>query len=68
MKTIREYLEELASRTNSTVDDEKLIEYVMFRMQLSGRVTGGIVYLQPYDHEPIDIHTFAKMLLGRLKQ
>ena len=66
MRTIREYLEELANRNNSTVDDEKLIEYVMFRMQLSGRVAGGIVYLQPYDHEPIDIHTFAKMLLGRL--
>jgi len=66
MRTIREYLEDLANRQTSTVDDEKLIEYVMFRAKITGRVTGGIVYLQPYDHEPIDIHTFAKMLLGRL--
>ena len=66
MRTIREYLEELANGQTSTVDDEKLIEYVMFRAKIAGRVTGGIVYLQPYDHEPIDIHTFAKMLLGRL--
>ena len=67
MRTIREYLEDLANRQTSTVDDEKLIEYVMFRAKITGRVTGGIVYIEPYNTQPIDIHTFARTILKGLQ-
>lgn len=67
-KTIRDYLEDLANRTTSTVDDEKLVEYVLFKIGIEGRCTGGIVYIFPYDKQPVDVHTFAKFILKGLKQ
>ena len=66
MVTIKEALEDLANRQTSTYDDEKLIEYVMYKIKLAGRCTGGIVYIEPYDTQPIDIHTFARTILRGL--
>ena len=63
METIRDKLIEIANKNTSDERDEKIIQYVMDKLNLKGRITYGIVYLEPYDTQPTDIHTFAKTLL-----
>jgi hypothetical protein len=61
--TIIDYLKELSTRNKSDVKDEQIIQAIMNKLNIDGTVTGGIVYIKPYNKEPLDIHKFAQTLL-----
>lgn len=57
------YLKELSTRSTSDRKDEQIIQAIIDKLNIDGKVTGGIVYIKPYNKAPISIHKFAQTLL-----
>lgn len=64
VETIRDQLKKIANSSSSSIQDEKIVQYVMNKVGLAGKVTYGIVYVEPYNSTPpVSIHQFAQELL-----
>ena len=57
------YLEELSKRNTTTIKDEIIIQKAINAFEIDGKCTNGMVYIKPYNTEPISIQEFGKILL-----
>jgi hypothetical protein len=63
--TVGQWLKNMATSTMSNENDDKIMQSLIRRCGFpKGRVTCGIVYLDPGD-APLDIHTVAAEILKR---
>jgi predicted butyrate kinase (DUF1464 family) len=65
-QTVKQWLEELASSTQSTEKDSRMMQNLLRRIGLHNAVvTCGIVYPSGYGM-PLDIHSMARELLSKV--
>jgi hypothetical protein len=67
MTTVIEAIQDIATRNSSTRKDEAVVNYMLSRLNIDGKVVSGIVYIAPYNTAPTDIHTFCKTLIKTFK-
>lgn len=63
-----QWAQKVSESNTSDQKDEVLMNYFMAKVGIQGRCTCGIVYIEPFNSQPTDIHTFAKMVLKMLKE
>jgi hypothetical protein len=63
-----QWMQKVSESSSSDQKDEVLMNYFMAKVGIQGRCTCGIVYIEPFNSQPTDIHTFAKTMLKMLKE
>jgi hypothetical protein len=63
--SIPDYLKELAIRQSTDNLDDQIVNVIIQKLNMHGKVVCGFIYIEPYNREPISIKQFAQALIDK---